>query len=150
MKALSLIQPWASLVALGEKKIETRSWRTNYRGELLIHASRKIDTIMYREPFFSALKNQLIISSELPTGVMIASCKLMGCLKIVRNDGDCAYLEDGSRIWGNEYHFGDYTPGRWAWILEDIKPIKPIPAKGKLSIWDWDGVIEFERVSEVD
>ncbi len=49
MKAISILQPWASLVALGHKKIETRSWNTKYRGELLIHASKKqthmLDTI---------------------------------------------------------------------------------------------------------
>ncbi len=40
MKTLSLLQPWATLVVMGVKQIETRSWRTDYRGPLLIHASK--------------------------------------------------------------------------------------------------------------
>ena len=40
MKAISIHQPWASLIAFGEKRFETRSWKTDYRGPLLIHASR--------------------------------------------------------------------------------------------------------------
>jgi hypothetical protein len=43
MKVISIIQPWATLIAIGEKKFETRSWSTKYRGELAIHASKKID-----------------------------------------------------------------------------------------------------------
>ena len=43
MKCLSLKQPFADLLALGEKTIELRKWNTNFRGEFLIHASKKID-----------------------------------------------------------------------------------------------------------
>lgn len=142
MKVLSLIQPYATLIALNEKRIETRSWKTNYRGELYIHASKKIDQIMYREPFWSVLKSTLIESSELLTGMIIAKCNLIDCEKILINRDYAGYavLENSSReISGNEYHFGDYTPGRWAWILEDIEMLKePIPAKGKLSIWNYE------------
>lgn len=45
MKVITLIQPWATLVALGEKKIETRSWSTNFRGRIAIHAGKKIDNL---------------------------------------------------------------------------------------------------------
>lgn len=43
MKTISIIQPWATLIMLGEKKYETRSWQREHRGELLIHSSKKID-----------------------------------------------------------------------------------------------------------
>ena len=39
MKAISLLQPWATLVSIGAKRVETRSWRTDYRGPIAIHAS---------------------------------------------------------------------------------------------------------------
>lgn len=45
MKVISIIQPWATLIALGEKKFETRSWKTKYHGELAIHAIKKIDSL---------------------------------------------------------------------------------------------------------
>lgn len=48
MKVISLLQPWASLVILGHKKIETRSWNTKYRGDLLIHASKRWDNNLYQ------------------------------------------------------------------------------------------------------
>jgi hypothetical protein len=51
MKALTLIQPWATLVALGEKQIETRSWDTKYRGPLAIHAGKKIDKSVFDQPY---------------------------------------------------------------------------------------------------
>lgn len=145
MKVLSLIQPYATLIALGEKRIETRSWKTNYRGELYIHASKKIDSIMYREPFCKMLFLKYNYGPyELPSGMIIAKCNLVDCFKIVIENklNKVAYAEMGDSryvINGNEYLFGDYTPGRWAWILQDIEMLKePIPAKGKLSIWNYE------------
>jgi activating signal cointegrator 1 len=140
MKVLSLIQPWATLIALGEKKIETRSWNTKYRGPLLIHASKKIDKIMYKEPFWSVLENQLIESSELPTGMIIAKCNLVDCFPIMQESkGFSAVIQRIGFIEENEYHFGDYTPGRFAWIFKNVEILKePIPAKGQLGLWNFD------------
>lgn len=147
MKALTLIQPWASLVALGEKKIETRGWKTSYRGPLLIHAGKKIEkNICDIEPFYSVLRSHGIDSFEkLPTGVIIAKCKLVDCVKMAGYSIDSSFrvinatLGNGQFIDGNEVEFGDYAPGRYAWILEDVEILKePILVKGKLSIWEYD------------
>jgi hypothetical protein len=155
MKALSLLQPWASLIAFGEKKIETRSWKTSYRGELYIHSSAKFPLdcrdICRSYPFWQALEKRQInigttsrgLTIDLPTGVIIAKCNLIDCKRIISFEnkhtfGGVATLEDGSEVRADETFYGDYTPGRYAWILEDIEKLQnPIPAKGKLSIWEF-------------
>ena len=74
MKALTLIQPWASLILLGEKKIETRSWKTNYRGEIYIHASLSLSK---SERVESAKK---YLKSEIKPGCILFKCELVDCI----------------------------------------------------------------------
>lgn len=141
MKVLTLIQPWATLIALGEKKIETRSWKTNYRGPLLIHAGKKIDKEALKNPVFvEALKGFDI--NTLPIGVIIAKCNLVDCMKIKERDiiHGRAYTEVPRVIVeGKELIFGDYSPGRYGWLLDNIEQLhEPLPAKGQLSIWEYD------------
>lgn len=152
MKAITLYQPWASLIALGEKKIETRSWHTNYRGPLAIHASANIPKwakeLCWTEPFRSTLlKHEYKMHlGELPTGMIITTCNLIDCFEIKEIHGRIwAVNPNGTSIninvYSNEFYFGDYTPRRYAWILDDIKPIdKPIPAKGHLGLWNWEDI----------
>jgi hypothetical protein len=145
MKALTLTQPWATLVAIGAKRIETRSWCTAHRGSMAIHAAKgfpKRARETCEEPEF-ALELGLAI---LPVGAVIATCRLISCLPTrelqtnrvieVNYLAGCAdfVLSDQERS------FGDYSPGRWAWLLADIKPCGPIPAKGALGLWEWDEV----------
>src|SRR5690349_22770127 len=88
MKAISLWQPWASLVSIGAKKIETRSWATAYRGPLAIHAAKKWTGELYRpcleEPFQSALIRHFETPEHLPLGCIVAQCRLVECMRIVR------------------------------------------------------------------
>ena len=72
MKALSVKQPWASLIASGRKTIETRVWRTDYRGELLICASKRPDI------------------DGLPVGVALAVCRLVDCRPMTDADAEAA------------------------------------------------------------
>jgi len=163
MKTISLLQPWASLVAIGAKKIETRSWHTSYRGPLAIHASKgfpkELKELSQRYPFAgplygdvdltAVLRGELDLPSTLPLGAVIATCNLVDC-KLITGTSSMnreiigALLDGFSTVKGNEYVFGDFTPGRYAWILEDVKPLPaPIPAKGMLGLWEWtppDGV----------
>lgn len=143
MKVLTLIQPWATLIALGEKKVETRSWKTSYRGPLLIHAGKKADKEACEEySIKGVLQLHGYTSENLPKGLIIAKCNLIDCIEIdlgTDPQNRRAYLKNGGRVQGNEYSFGDYTPGRYAWVLENIELLKqPIPAKGKLSLWEFD------------
>ncbi len=159
MKAISLQQPWATLVAIGAKRIETRSWATKFRGQLAIHASKSYpkqnQDLFWKTPFKLALtkpgKYNIYISPlELPLGLVVATCRLVNCFKIhvtrpEKRDGEIvmtAFLEAGNsliEVSGNELVFGDYTPGRYAWILEDVNPLpEPVPARGKLGLWEWE------------
>jgi hypothetical protein len=162
MKAITILQPWASLIACGAKKIETRGWATKYRGEIAIHAGKQWEMyrreITYREPFHSALwpnmtKDELALNGYgrtnlLPVGAVIAIADLVDCVRI---DGCVngqmgpfevpvykAELENGKTIRGNEFMFGDYSIGRYAWILENVKPIEPVPARGQQGLWNWE------------
>jgi hypothetical protein len=102
MKALSVKQPWASLIAQGKKTIETRSWPTDYRGELLIVSSR-----------FPAIE---------PAGCAVAVVNLVDCRPMTRADEAAACCE--------------IYPGAWAWVLEEVRAVKPWPVRGQLRIFE--------------
>lgn len=146
MKALTIKQPWATLIALGEKKVETRSWKSKYRGPLLIHAGKSINKkSCLREPIKSVLEKYGYTEKNLPTGVIIAKCELINCIKMKDWFADTSLkvvkvtLENGKVIAGNELEFGDFTQGRYAWILDNVELLEdPIPAKGKLSLWEYE------------
>lgn len=149
MKAITLTQPWATLVAIGAKRIETRGWQTNYRGPLAIHAAKGLGPVggmaglwdlCEGEPFHSILR-PVGLPTILVRGAIVATCELIGCVpteyikqvKIIRLTGYDEWL------WTeNEKAFGDYAPGRYAWLLANIRALpEPIPAKGALSLWEW-------------
>lgn len=141
MKALSLWQPWASLIAIGAKRIETRSWVTAYRGPIAIHAAKRFTkdevALCFCEPFRSCLVEAGYTNPvELPLGCIIAVAKLVEIFPTQN-------IRDG--LSGQERAFGDYTDGRYGWALKDIWAIKPVPTRGYQQLWDWDetGLIEF-------
>ncbi len=131
MKALTIRQPWASLVAIGAKRIETRSWATNYRGVLCIHSSKNIlgqDLyICYQEPFLSALmKGGIDLPGGLPLGRIIATARLVDCERI-----------DDWRPGKPELDFGWYENDRYAWFFEDVDRLEvSVPARGSLGLWE--------------
>jgi len=135
MKALTLMQPWATLVAIGAKKIETRSWPTKYRGPLAIHASKRFPKefkrLLGEEPFFSVLyKAGYANPINHALGAIIAICQLIE----VWENNDPFLMPISSQ----ERAFGDYRPGRYMWLLKDIKKLdKPISIKGSLGLWEW-------------
>lgn len=128
MKALSLKEPWASLIAAGIKRIETRSWRTGYRGPLFIHASKT--PVDRKGPQIQTLL-ELLPSRALQPGFVVCRCVLRDCLPMDRKF--LAQIEQNPV----EKLCGEYALGRWAWILEQVQPIeKPFPAKGSLGLWN--------------
>ena len=131
MKALTLWQPWASAIPYGFKGIETRSWGTNYRGPLAIHASkRKMDQAIWEELCHKLPELRNI--ETYPFGCIVATCKLIVCTKIIfRFKADRPDMV-----------LGDFTPGRYAWILRAIKAVDPpIAAKGHQGLWEWEEAI---------
>lgn len=144
MKALTLWEPWASLVALKAKRIETRSWKTNYRGPLAIHAALSIPKwVKNLLPEFARLIGiKEYTGSWLyylehgvgPFGKVVAICNLVDCVPITP--------KFTVKLSEQERAFGDYTPGRFAWILEDVKRLEnPLPAKGMQRLWNWPEVV---------
>lgn len=146
MKSLSLTQPWATLVAIGAKRIETRSWSTTYRGLLAIQAAkgfpRNAQALCYTHPFAPHLARATALNrpGDLPRGVIVAVVRLVD---VVRMPARVTYelrSTDGARRYplsAHERAFGDYSYGRYAWILEDVTPVSPpILFKGALGLRD--------------
>ena len=133
MKALSLMQPWASLVMMGVKKIETRSWSTDYRGTLLIHASKsKTGSIFVNQsPFTKYIKD----FAALPFGVIIGQVNLEKILRVE----DFALTDDAMNLLTlEEKAFGDYKGNRFGWVLSNpIEFENKIPTRGQLRLWDF-------------
>jgi hypothetical protein len=132
MLALSIQQPWAQLIALGRKRIETRGWRTAHRGPLAIHASKSFAEasrqLCFQEPFRRDLAAAgFIHSADLPRGAIIGTVELVAC---VPSDSILDELTDAERL------YGDLGPGLWAWRLADARPLDlPLPMTGHLGLF---------------
>lgn len=122
MKALSLWQPWATAIALGHKRIETRHWSTSYRGPLAIHAAKQWDRDQ-RE--FASIERALgRLPGRIPLGAIVATCELVD----VRGTDELIHTQSVGAI---ERIYGNYTTGRFGWMLENIRVFhEPIPFKG--------------------
>ncbi len=133
MKAISLLQPWASLVVMGIKTIETRSWGTAWRGPILIHASQgKVGSLFAAEPIF---KKYIPDFKKLPFGAIIGRAKISDVIRMENMQFPDELI---NRLSMEERAFGDYSEGRFAWLLEEpVQFDKPIPARGTLSIWEY-------------
>ncbi len=129
MKALSLTQPWASLVAAGLKQWETRSWSTNYRGALAIHASKGFPKWARDFAFDEHEAEGIPAPLSLPRGAVLCIVKLKSVQRTELISPKLSTLEK---------HYGDYEPGRFAWELELVELFDaPIPAIGSLGLWEW-------------
>lgn len=129
MRVITLQEPWASLIGENIKTIETRSWPCNRYGELYIHAG------LSRIPASDKRKNELAcwLQGPLHYGTIFAKCILSDCILITEEFAK-QIREKNPKC----FLCGDFTSGRYAWILTDIQPIEPIPQKGKLGIWYTD------------
>ena len=163
MKALTIRQPWASLIASGVKTIETRSWRTSYRGPLAIHAGKhnpgggSVGDWHYGSQRLWWTADPAFKTGDpfrsLPLGAVVATCTLadvvpiqswpemqMGCESGIWVDGAAGIINwftRPERI-DDQLPFGDFAPGRFAWLLTDIEPLpEPVPAKGRQGLWEW-------------
>lgn len=179
MKALTIWQPWASLIACGAKRYETRSWQTKYRGPIAIHAAAKDPNKLplMGEAFEQAVREEINASKcprwyFMPTGAVIATAELAEVWHIkgihrlpnkingVPTGADAeggpyvlAVTESMGRrkqnknviyfqhlgVTEKEIALGDWTPGRYAWELTNVKILpEPIPIKGKQGLWNFE------------
>jgi hypothetical protein len=154
VKALTLTQPWATLVAIGAKKIETRSWSTDYRGPLLIHAAKGLSSVggqigladlCLEEPFHEVLAKSGDLG-HLAFGAIVALVEL----EDVRYTG--AQNPQGLRpapapwlkeLGPREKAFGNFDLGRYGWSLRLVRRFeRPIPSRGALGLWDSQLTVE--------
>ena len=128
MKCLTIKQPFATLIAENIKKAEIRTWKTNYRGELYIHAGKSVDTNRLKEYI------DIIDINNLDTSVIIAKCNLVDCVKI--DEGYINRYNEENK--GSGYYISNKCIGSYAFVLDNIEKIEEIPAKGKLSFWEYE------------
>ena len=126
MRALSLYQPWATLIAEGFKSTETRPKRApkNADGEVIaIHASKtQDDEFRYNDPDVV----NLLGLEPLPSGAIVAIARLKDCIPT-----------ENCLTTPQEEHFGNFAPGRWAWRFEDVQPLtEPVPCRGQPIVWE--------------
>lgn len=129
MKALTLHQPWASAIAAGLKRYETRSWSTSYRGPLAIHAGKSVPP--YAREFLSALLKQEreVLPEPMPLGAVVAIADLVTCHRITTG---------GLLVSPYERSWGDWSDGRFAWELASVRVLTPpVPARGAQGLWEW-------------
>jgi hypothetical protein len=126
MKAISLWQPWASAIALGLKRIETRHWSTTYRGRIAIHAALRWDR---RQREFAETERTLgRLHAKLSFGAVVAIARLVS---VQRTDELASELTPIERL------YGDYAPGRFGWLLADIQRIEqPVPYRGHQGLFN--------------
>lgn len=125
MKALTIKQPWATLIIEGHKKYEFRSWKTNYRGKILIHAGISIEN--------NILERFKDYNLNYPKGVIIGEAEITDCI-LVDKEFNEEIRKANPVVYGRSNHTETY-----AWKLENIKKYKnPIPAKGKLGLWNYE------------
>lgn len=139
MKALSIRQPWASLIILGVKTIETRPWRTAYRGDLAIHASKTFGRAERRMAQAAVALPHLTLRGldpdALPRGIVLGVVELVDCVPADAL-GDLVHASTTRAT--RERMLGDYRAGRFGWLLRDPRPFaQPVAALGKLMLWDF-------------
>lgn len=115
MKALTVCQPFAHLISIGEKSIENRTGPTYYRGPLAIHAGKS-------RRFLKPGDEQAY--PEMVFGAIVAHARLI----------DCVRVENLTEPLRSSIH----AHGPWCWILEDVEPLEvPVPTGGMLGFWEW-------------
>lgn len=127
MKVITIKQPFASLIAAGIKEYEFRTWKTNYRGEILIHAGKGVDK--------KAMEKFKCYNLEYPSGCIIAKANITDCIKI---DAQARKMLNAKNklVYANIVKHTEWEG--YGFKLENVKKINPIEINGKLSLWDYN------------
>ena len=127
MKAITIKQPYATLIAEGLKEYEFRTWKTKYRGDILIHAGKGVDK--------DAMKRFEHLNLEYPSGCIIAKATLADC--VVINE----VMKDTLREKNFLVYQGTTEAADWhgyGFKMENVEKMSPFPIDGKLSLWDFE------------
>ena len=147
MKAITLHAPYASLIAMGDKTIETRSWpapRKLVGARIAIHEGLTIDHDALNCCPVEEHPGCVVATARLAWVGQVESVEFGHSwpwdallAKVRMNPGGILYKE-----WRTEVlveRWGDFTPGRWLWGIEDVEQLEePVPAKGRQGFWEWD------------
>ena len=127
MKAITIKQPWATLIAEGYKEYEFRTWKTKYCGDILIHAGKGIDK--------KAMERFKHLRLEYPVGQIIAKATITDCIYVDEEFAQKLSKKDPIVYKGliNKDDWDGY-----GFKLENIEKINPIEVNGRLSLWDYD------------
>lgn len=135
MKAITLHQPWASFVAAGFKRVETRPWSVEHRGPLAIHAAQRpaigeeVELELRRVFGDYVIDETLGVHDGWPHGAVVATCELVDVMPV----GDVL-----DWLAPEELAMGNFRHGRFAWLLEDVQTHRrPILASGQQRLWEW-------------
>src|SRR4028119_1652862 len=131
LTAITLHQPWASLIAKGWKQYETRDWPTNHRGPIVIHAGRKPkgkQELREHDKVLASFKD--LLNEDCPYSAVVAIAEL--------TDVVCMTQEFINQQCPTELRCGNWKIGRYAFKLENIRVIAPIPGVGKQGLWKWN------------
>lgn len=147
MRAYTVYQPYAYATVAGLKQYETRPRRTNIRGRVAVHAGKKrcnkngfparlIGEIAYGkilETEYDRGIEQLKRATELVYGAVVGTVEIVDCVPV---EEIMHTLNERERL------LGDFSPGRFAWVLRNpIMFEKPIPARGQQGWWNWPFVV---------
>ena len=125
MKVLTIREPWASLIVNGYKEYEFRSWKTNYRGKILIHTSSIMDKDM--------LDRFKDYNLDYITGAIIGEVEIVDCILVDKEFND-DLRDKNPVVYGRSNHTETY-----AWKLDNVKKYdKIIHTKGKLGLWNYE------------
>jgi activating signal cointegrator 1 len=127
MKALTICQPYARLILIGEKRVENRVWNTTHRGPLLIHAGKSRKWLDEED-----VEDAIADGDPLVFGAIVGRCNLVACLRIeeiMSGKHDQRFPQIESRA---------HCFGPWCWVLDDVERFaEPIPCDGKQGLWDF-------------
>ena len=125
MKVLTIKEPWATLIIEGYKKYEFSSWKTKYRGKILIHAGMSIEKDM--------LERFKEYNLDYSKGAIIGEAEIVDCI-LVDEEFNEKLRKINKTVYGKSNHVETY-----AWKLENvIKYEKPIYIKGQLGLWNYN------------
>lgn len=139
MMALTLHEPWATLIALGHKTIETRSWPTRYRGPIAIHAGKNEKFVREWEYLWYDANDGIPglappPPASWPFGQIVAVADLIACLPA-----------ETMKPSAKDRAFGNFSPGRWGWQLANVRQVLPgIPARGFQMLWELPAEVAAE------
>ena len=111
MKAITICQPYAQLIAAGAKRVENRTWPTSYRGPIAIHAGKSKEWL-----------DDPADADVFVFGAVVALADLVGCKRV----------EELTGAWREHHH----STGPWCWMLSNVRRVGPVPFKGAQGLWE--------------